>query len=82
LTARCGGQSSKEREGERLARLGFGQVAFPYDAFVRLVDTLDPILVLAGTLRQRLGDHKNTAGGGAADWGQELYELADAKFMV
>jgi hypothetical protein len=63
-------------------RLSFGQLAFPYDAFVRLVNTLNPILVLAGTLRQGLGDHINTAGGVAADWGQELYELADAKFMV
>ena len=42
-------------------RLGFGQLAFPYDTFVRFADTLDPILVLAGTLRQLLGDHINTA---------------------
>jgi hypothetical protein len=48
---------------------------------VWFVDTLDSILVLAGTLRQFLGDNINTAGGVAADWGQELYSLADVKFM-
>src|ERR1035438_8027558 len=64
------------------ARLGFGQLAFPYDTFVRFVDTLDPILILAGTLRQLLGDHINTAEGVAADYGRELYALAGAKFVV
>ena len=49
---------------------------------MRFVDALDPILVLAGILRQLLGDHINTAGGVAADWGQEVYVLADAKFVV
>jgi len=61
--------------------LGFGQVTFPDDAFVRFVDTLDPVLILAGTLRQFFGDFINTAVGEAAHWGQELYSLADVKFM-
>ena len=60
--------------------LGFGQVTFPDDAFVRFVDTLDPVLILAGTLRQFFGDFINTAVGEAAHWGQELYSLADVKF--
>jgi hypothetical protein len=63
-------------------RLGFVQIAFPYDAFVRFVDTLYPVLVLAGTLRQSLRDFINTAVGEAADWGQELYSLADVKFVA
>jgi hypothetical protein len=29
--------------GKPGARLGFVQIAFPYDAFVRFVDTLDPV---------------------------------------
>jgi hypothetical protein len=62
-------------------RLGFVQIAFPYDAFVRFVDTLDPVLILARTLRQFLGDFINTAVGEAAHWGQELYSLTDVKFM-
>ena len=61
--------------------LGFGQVTFPDDAFVRFVDTLDPVLILAGTLRQFFGDFINTAVGEVAHWGQELYSLADVKFM-
>src|SRR5664280_1740909 len=61
--------------------LGFGQVTFPDDAFVRFVDTLDPVLILTGTLRQFFGDFINTAVGEAAHWGQELYSLADVKFM-
>ena len=61
--------------------LGFGQVTFPDDAFVRFVDTLDPVLILARTLRQFLGDLINTAVGEAAHWGQELYSLTDVKFM-
>lgn len=31
--------------------LGFGQLAFPYDALVWFVDALDPVLVLAVTVR-------------------------------
>lgn len=49
---------------------------------MRFVDALDSILVLAGTLRQLLGDHINTAGGVAAAWGQEVYVLAGVKFVV
>src|ERR1035438_6892512 len=62
-------------------RLGFVQFAFPYDAFMRFVDTLDPVLILARTLRQFLSDFINTAVGEAAQWGQELYSLTDVKFM-
>ena len=62
-------------------RLGFVQIAFTYDAFVRFIDTLDPVLILARTLRQFLGDFINTAVGEAAHWGQELYSLTDVKFM-
>src|ERR1039458_6036767 len=64
-------------------RLGFVQLAFPYDAFVPLVGTLYPILILAGrTVGQLLDDFINTAGGLAEDRGRELYNLADVKFMV
>lgn len=49
---------------------------------MRFVDTLDPVLVPPSTLRQSLGDFINTAEGEAADWGQELYSLADVKFMA
>ena len=48
---------------------------------MRFVDTLDPVLILARTLRQFLGDLINTAIGEAAHWGQELYSLTDVKFM-
>ena len=66
----------------RTGNLGSAQLAFSYEAFVRFVDTLDPILVLAGTLGQLLGDHINTAGGVATGRGRELYELAGAIFVV
>jgi hypothetical protein len=62
-------------------RLGFVQIAFSYDPFVRFVDTLDPVLILAGTLRQFFSDFINTAVGEAAHWRQELYNLTDVKFM-
>ena len=67
--------------GKPGARLGFVQIAFPYEALVWFIDTLDPVLILARTLRQFLSDNINPAGGVAADWGQELYSLTDVKFM-
>src|ERR1035438_3033436 len=83
LTASAGAISTFKHlwPESRGPRLGFVQFAFPYDAFVRFVDTLDPVLILADTLRQFFGDFINTAVGEAAHWGQELYSLADVKFI-
>jgi len=64
--------------------LGFGQLAFPYEAFVWFVGALDPILVLAGTFafRQSFGDFIKTAGSPTEDRGREFYNLADVKFVA
>lgn len=63
-------------------RLGFRQLAFSGDAFVRFIDALDSVFILAGTLRQRLSDYINAAWGTADDRRHKLYKFAGMKFVV
>jgi hypothetical protein len=57
------------------------QLAFPHDTLVPLVPAFYPIFKLATVLGQFLYDFVGAAGDIATDRGDELYELADVKFV-
>jgi hypothetical protein len=57
------------------------QLAFPHNTLVPLVHAFYPIFKLAAVLGQFLYDFIRAAGDVATDGGDELYELADVKFV-
>jgi hypothetical protein len=64
-----------------VGRLRASQLAFPYDALVRLVHALYAVFKFTAALGQFLYDFIRAAGDITADGGSEPHKLTDVKFV-